>query len=87
MTKTSTPLHPTIKGFTLEWKDFNNNLPKDLQQDFQSLMKHASKHPRRDPEGIPFQQIIMSILIEHEKEINRLGNKLCQNFREDSYPF
>lgn len=47
-----------------------------MEHEFDNLMNQAKKHPHPDPEGIPFQQIVMSILIEQEKEINRLRNKL-----------
>jgi hypothetical protein len=65
-----------IDGFACQWNNFKKKLPKDHQQIFNQLMVYAKKHPHSGPEGIPFQQIIISILIEQEKEIIKLRNKL-----------
>jgi len=82
MTKAITPSQIVIKGFTSQWQEFRQRLFEDLQQDFEKIIKHAKKHPYPDPEGNPFQQIVMSILIEQEKEINRLRLKLKPGLRK-----
>jgi len=76
MTKPITPSELVIEGFTFQWQRFKQKLPEDLKQEFDDLIKHAKEHPHPDPEGIPFQQIVISILIEQEKEIKRLRSKL-----------
>jgi hypothetical protein len=76
MTKTIQASQLVIEGFACQWNEFKKKLPKDLQDDFGQLMKHAKKHPNPGPEGIPFQQIVISILIEQEKELERLRSKL-----------
>lgn len=81
---TITPIHPMILGFFYEWQDFKNNLPDELKQDFENLMIHANQHLQLDSRGILFQQVIMSILIEQEKEIKRFRDKLIPNI---SYNF
>ena len=82
MTKASTPSQIVIKGFTSQWQEFKKRLPIDLQQDFEKIIDHAKKHPHPDPEGNPFQQIVMAILLEQEKEINRLRIKLKPGLRK-----
>ncbi len=82
MTKATTPSQLVIEGFNCQWKKFKQKLPEDLRQEYDNLIKHAREHPHPDPEGIPFQQIIMSILIEQEKEINRLRKKLNPYLRK-----
>jgi hypothetical protein len=79
MTKTITPSQLVIEGFIFQWQKFKQKLPVELQQEFDRLMKYAIEHPHPDPEGVPFQQIVMSILIEQEKEIKRLRSKLNTN--------
>ena len=74
MTKLTSEM--VIKGFTRQWQKFKLKLPEELQLEFDNLMKHAKEHPHPDPEGIPYQQIVISILIEQEKEIKRLRSKL-----------
>jgi hypothetical protein len=89
MSENLTHIHPIILGFSYEWQWFKDNLSEELQKDFENLIKLANRHPHQDPEEIPFQQIIMSILIEHEKEINKLRKKLipypCENFPWSKY--
>ena len=82
MIKSKTPSQIVIDGFTWQWKKFKQRLSEDLHQEFDELTKHAREHPHPDPEGIPFQQIVMSILIEQEKEINRLRTKLSPYLRK-----
>ena len=81
MTKTTLTSQLIIDGFACQWQKFKQKLPEDLHQEFNELINHARKHPYPDPEGIPFQQIVMSILIEQEKEINRIRNKLSPYLR------
>jgi len=81
MKKITTTYQHVIEGFNLQWQKFKQKLPEDLQKDFENLMNHAGEHPHKDPEEIPFQQIVMSILIEQEKEINSLRSKLSPYLR------
>lgn len=81
MIKTITTSQLIIEGFICQWQKFKQKLPEDIQPEFDNLINKARKHTHPDPEGIPFQQIIMSILIEQEKEINWLRNKLTPYLR------
>ena len=65
-----------VEVFSSQWHKFKEKLPKDLQRDFDELMNHAKNHPIPGPEAISFQQIVISILIEQEKELSRLQRKL-----------
>ncbi|KYK22186.1 hypothetical protein AYK24_08430 [Thermoplasmatales archaeon SG8-52-4] len=76
------PSQIVIKGFTNQWQAFKQRLPIKLWQDFEKLIEYARKHPHPDPEVNPFQQIVMAILIEQEKEINRLQIKLKPGLRK-----
>jgi len=82
MTETIPASQLVVKGFACQWRKFKEKLPKELQRDFDELMKHAKKHPIPGPEAIPFQQIVISILIEQEKELNRLRRKLIPYFKK-----
>lgn len=82
MIKAFTTSQSIIEGFSLRWQDFRQRLPEDLQEDFDKLIEYVKKHPYPDPEGNPFQQIVMAILIEQEKEINRLRIKLKPSLRK-----
>jgi hypothetical protein len=82
MVQTIPATQMVIEGFARQWHWFKEKLPKELQGDFDALIKHALKHPHPGPEGIPFQQIIISILIEQEKELERLRKKLIPDSKK-----
>ena len=76
MTQSISASQLVVEVFSSQWHKFKKKLPKDLQRDFDELMNYAKRHPIPSPEAIPFQQIVISILIEQEKELEKLRRKL-----------
>jgi hypothetical protein len=71
-----------VEVFSSQWYKFKQKLPQDLQRDFDQLMNYAKRHPIPGTEAIPFQQIVISILIEQEKELDRLRKKLIPHSKK-----
>ena len=64
-----------IESFGVEWNDFKRAL-RDVDRDaFEELMNHARRHAAAGSNKVcpnPFEPIVISILVEHEKEIRKL---------------
>ena len=59
------------------WKDYRRALCKEDRQVFDRLFRHAKKHIAEAScaaRPIPFDALVMSVLLEQQKEIERLKN-------------
>jgi hypothetical protein len=64
-----------VEQFGLEWNDFKRALRSIDKEAFDNIMNIARRHAEGGtnmPNPNPFEPIIMSVLIEHEKEIKKL---------------
>lgn len=64
-----------IESFGWEWADFKRALRKIDKETFDELMNHARRHASAGSNMTnpnPFEPIVMSILVEHEKAIREL---------------
>jgi hypothetical protein len=64
-----------VEGFGVEWNEFKRAL-RDIDKDsFDELINHARRNAEAGtnmPNPNPFEPIVMSILVEHEKELRKL---------------
>ncbi len=64
-----------IESFGLEWNDFKKTLRNIDREAFEELMNHARRHALAGSYMInpnPFEPVVMSILVEHEKTLRKL---------------
>ena len=64
-----------MESFGLEWNDFKRALRNIDREAFEELMNHARRHASAGSNMInpnPFEPVVMSILVEHEKTIRKL---------------
>jgi len=74
-----------IELFGLEWCDFKRALRYDDKNTFDDLLNHARKHGASGTNMVnpnPFEPIVISILIEHEKLIKKLMIKNNEKYLE-----
>ena len=67
-----------IELFSLEWNDFKRALKYEDKEVFEELLNHARKHGASGTNMVnpnPFEPIVISILIEHEKSIRNINKK------------
>jgi hypothetical protein len=74
---------PTFRGiiesFGLEWNDFKRALRGGDREAFEELLNHARRHAAAGSNMAtpnPFESIVMSILVEHEKTLRRLHERV-----------
>ena len=75
MGRTVPTFRRVIESFGVEWRDFKRTLRDMDQEAFESLMNHARKHAAAGhnfSHPNPFEPIVLSILLEHEKQIETL---------------
>jgi len=75
MGRTAPTFRRIIESFWVEWTDFKRTLQNMDQNAFESLMHHARKHAAAGhnfSHPNPFEPIVMSILLEHEKQLEKL---------------
>ncbi len=68
-----------IEQFGWEWHEFKRALRGLDKELFEALLDHARRHATAGhnmPNPNPFEPIVLSILVEHEKEIRRLRGQL-----------
>ena len=68
-----------IESFGWEWHDFKRALRGMDQDAFDRLMNHARNHAAAGTNSVnpnPFEPIVMSILVEHEKTLTELKGLL-----------
>lgn len=71
-----------IELFGFEWNDFKRALRYNDKKAFDELLNHARRHGAAGTNIVnpnPFEPIVISILIEHEKSIKKLMKKLDDN--------
>jgi len=71
-----------IDVFGLEWCDFKRALKYNDKKIFDDLLNYARKHGTSGTNMVnpnPFEPIVISILIEHEKLIKKLKLKNNEN--------
>jgi hypothetical protein len=64
-----------VESFGLEWNDFKRALRNIDREAFEELMNHARRHASAGSNMVnpnPFEPVVMSILVEHEKTIRKL---------------
>jgi hypothetical protein len=64
-----------IELFGWEWTDFKRALRNIDREAFEDLINHARKHAAAGgniSNPNPFEPVVMSILVEHEKALNEL---------------
>jgi predicted small metal-binding protein len=88
MGRTIPTFRQMIESFGMEWMDFKKGLRKEDKELFEALLNHARRHSAAGhnfSHAFPFEPIVISILLEHEKQLHRL-QKINQDRRkkEDS---
>jgi hypothetical protein len=66
-----------VESFGWEWNDFKRALRTIDREIFEELLNHARRHAAAGTNisnPNPFEPIVMSILIEHEKTLRDLRN-------------
>ena len=64
-----------IESFGLEWNDFKRALRSIDKEAFDELINHARRHAAAGSNMSnpnPFETVVMSILVEHEKTLRKL---------------
>jgi len=64
-----------IESFGWEWTEFKRALRKLDQEAFDEMLNHARKHAAAGSNlsnPNPFEPVVMSILVEHEKTLRKL---------------
>ena len=64
-----------VESFGLEWSDFKRALRSIDREAFEKLMNHARRHAAAGSNMSnpnPFEPVVMSILVEHEKTLRKL---------------
>ena len=76
MKKTNVDLKSIVESFGLEWYEFKRALRGNDKYVFDSLIDHARRYQipisKYSYLNNPFEPVIMSILLEHEKQIKKL---------------
>ncbi|UCF11633.1 MAG: hypothetical protein JSW06_06170 [Thermoplasmatales archaeon] len=75
MGRTVPSFRMVIESFGVEWSEFKRALRDIDKESFECLMNYARRHAEAGtnmPNPNPFEPIIMSILIEHEKELRKI---------------
>ena len=64
-----------IESFGWEWNEFKQALRKIDREAFEELINHARRHAAAGSNMSnpnPFEPVVMSILVEHEKTLRKL---------------
>jgi len=64
-----------IESFGMEWNDFKRALRSLDREAFEALINHARRHAAAGSNMVnpnPFEPVVISILLEHEKTIRKL---------------
>ena len=75
MGRTVPTFRMVVESFGWEWIDFKRALRNIDQEMFDELMNHARRHAAAGgniSNPNPFEPIVMSILVEHEKTLRKL---------------
>ena len=77
--KTISTLEHIVEAYGLEWQQFRDTLEGMDKEAFISLFEHAKHHAKagskiQSPDL--FESVVMSILVEHQKELQELEGRL-----------
>ena len=75
MGRTVPTFRNVIESFGWEWTDFRRALRSIDKEAFEELMNHARRHAAAGTNIAnpnPFEPVVMSILLEHEKSLRKL---------------
>ena len=75
MGRTVPTFRNVIESFGMEWNDFKRALRSMDRDAFEELMNHARRHAAAGSNMSspnPFEPVVMSILVEHEKTLRKL---------------
>jgi len=81
MGRTVPTFRHVIESFGWEWHEFKKALRQLDRDAFDELINHARKHAAAGgnmPNPNPFEPVVMSILVEHEKTIRQLRKQVNQ---------
>jgi hypothetical protein len=79
MERIDLPFNQALEKEIEEWKKFRRSLRKEDQQFLDRLFEKASLHVQAGVNAsrpLPFETILISILLEHEKALDNLRSKL-----------
>jgi len=79
--KTISKLEQLVEAYGFEWDEFKDSLDEMDRQAFVSLLHHAKIHAEagskiENPDL--FESVVMSVLVEHQKELQQLQGRLLQ---------
>jgi len=79
--KTISKLEHLVEAYGFEWSEFRDALDEMDKEAFISLLNHAKLHAEagskiENPDL--FESVVMSILVEHQKELQQLEGRLLQ---------
>jgi hypothetical protein len=79
--KTISTLEKIVEAYGFEWDAFRDSLDEMDKEAFISLLHHAKVHAEagskiQNPDL--FESVVMSILVEHQKELQQLQGRLLQ---------
>jgi hypothetical protein len=79
--KTISKLELLVEAYGFEWDEFKESLDEMDKEAFISLLHHAKIHAEAgskiDNPDL-FESVVMSILVEHQKELQQLQGRLLQ---------
>jgi hypothetical protein len=87
MGRTVPTFRHVVESFGWEWHEFKHALRQLDREAFDELMNHARKHADAGgnmPNPNPFEPVVMSILVEHEKIIRQLRDQLEQTGKKET---
>ena len=79
--KTISKLEHIVEAYGFEWDEFRDSLEEMDKEAFISLLNRAKRHPEACSKiQVPdmFESIVMSILVEHQKELQQLEDQLLR---------
>jgi len=79
MTKTLSRLEQIVEAYGLEWDEFTESLEERDQEAFSQLLNRAKHHAEAGSKverNDLFESIIMSILVDHQRELSHMQKKL-----------
>ena len=79
--KTISKLEQLVEAYGFEWDEFKDSLDEMDRDAFISLLRHAKMHAEAGSKVESpdlFESVVMSILVEHQKELQQLQGRLLQ---------
>ncbi len=89
MGRTVPTFNMSLEREITQWKHYRRALRREDQEAFDALFTHARQHmveAAAAARPIPFDAIVMSILLEQQKQIEELRVALAHERGEDPYP-